>query len=154
MYCQHCGTELNDASKFCDKCGEQTMTISGSEGVMQVNTSSPREPQNQTRRFTPNINYRGLNWFQRHLNWTWILVAILGSLVISPIIAIVAYTSVVSNSSALYSVLLPLSLVVMILGISGWVLYRKNRHVLWLIILFIPFGWLFFLLLENRRQES
>lgn len=36
--------------------------------------------------------------------------------------------------------------------IYGWILKQKKRTLWWLFILFVPFGWIVFLSLENRSE--
>jgi hypothetical protein len=98
-----------------------------------------------------------MNWFQRHLNWTWFLVAIVGSYVIGLIFGLAAgstspyafYTSL----GTLYWLMYSLS-ALLVLIISIWVLRRKNQSLWWLLILFlVPLvGWIIFLCLENHSE--
>jgi len=65
---------------------------------------------------------QGMNWFQRHLNWTWVFVYLLW---------------VVSNPSD--SVVASLVAAVFLLIVSGWVIKQKGRS-LWWILLTIVFS--------------
>jgi hypothetical protein len=133
MYCQKCGLELTSNAKFCNKCGGQTVLIS-----------------------VPPVNDKNLNWFQRHLNLTWIIGIILGEAVLSFLYLIKILVLLdTPSSSALHTfgniLILGIAAVTPFI-VSAWVLHRKKRSLLCLMLLFIPFGWLFFLLAENRRQ--
>ena len=79
---------------------------------------------------------RGKNWFARHLNWTTVLVAV----------SWYAFASI-EGSGMGWVVGLILSML-----ICAWILGQKKRDVLWIFILFIPFGWIVFLSLENRSS--
>jgi len=97
-----------------------------------------------------------MNWFQRHLNWTWFLAAIVGSYVLGLIFGLIAgstnpyafYTSL----GTLYWLMYSLS-ALLVLIISIWVLRRKSQSLWWLLILLVPFvGWIIFLCLENHSE--
>jgi hypothetical protein len=97
-----------------------------------------------------------MNWFRRHLNWTWVLASLLGApllvLVVSFIIGwLDPYANYISDTALIWIEAL-ISLAVSF-GVGGWVLSRKKRDLLWLFILFIPFGWIIFLSLANRSQS-
>ena len=38
-----------------------------------------------------------------------------------------------------------------LLPTNGWILRKKARSLWWVLILFVPFGWIVFLSLENRK---
>jgi len=90
-----------------------------------------------------------MDWFRRHLNWTvvlaWVasfpLSYIVGSLIqsINPYISTGTYYLIGYTIQGLW-----------LLGIAGWVLRKKNRSLWNLLWLFVPFGWIVFLCLENR----
>jgi hypothetical protein len=82
-----------------------------------------------------------MNWFKRHLNWTFIIFYLL----------LVFIASIISVYDGFYS------FACFIIGalvwlLSAWVLKQKMRRMWWLLILFIPLiGVLFIIALENRR---
>lgn len=62
-----------------------------------------------------------MNWFQRHLNWTWVLAYLIWF---------------VLNASE--SVVVEVVAAVFLLIVSGWVIRRKGRRLWWLLL-----SWLF-----------
>lgn len=73
-----------------------------------------------------------MNWFQRHLNWTWVLVYLLWF---------------VLNASE--SVVAGLVAAVFWLIVSGWVIKQKGRRLWWLLL-----SWLFSpLWLSNKKKK-
>lgn len=77
-----------------------------------------------------------MNWFQRHLNWTMILTAL-------------AWYILAGIEGSGIGWLIGL---VVCFPIYGWILSQKRRSLWWLLILFVPFGWIVFLCLENRSH--
>jgi len=97
-----------------------------------------------------------MNWFQRHLNWTWVIVVLVGSFVIGLVFGLVVGLenpyALYTSYGALYWLSYLLSLLLWII-ISVWVLRRKNRSLWWLLVFLVPFiGWIIFLCLENRSD--
>ena len=98
-----------------------------------------------------------MNWFKRHLNWTiafaWIapcfvLFALGVAVETLPREACVGY--VVGFGGPL------LFLVVGLLGlwVSLWVLGQKNRSAWWMLFLWLPFGFVVLLALDNHSRQS
>lgn len=80
-----------------------------------------------------------VNWFQRHVNWTTMLFILPGLFLMG-----------ISNAYSqvgLYFIGLAMCLPVLI-----WALKEKKRSLWWILILFVPFGWIVFLCLENRSE--
>lgn len=71
-----------------------------------------------------------LNWFERHINWTWTIVAL-----VSRIIAVAYVESIIAYMLGW----------AMLIGISAWALWRKQRSGIWILIPFIV------LFLKNKR---
>ena len=90
------------------------------------------------------------NWFKKHLNWTFFVTAGLaaGLREVSAFIFIYVFNAEPVLGSGI-GFLVGLILVGFI---CSWILRQKNRDVLWLLILIVPFGWVTFLLLENRSS--
>lgn len=98
-----------------------------------------------------------LNWFARHLNWTAVLtwvalypINFLAGFILGLIvIGVDSYISYKALEGLGYLVGIVVGLA-WILPTNGWILKRKSRSLWWLLILFVPFGWIVFLCLENR----
>ena len=94
-----------------------------------------------------------MGWFRRHLTW----VAVLSFAALYPLGFITGTITLSINpyiSTGTYYAIVYIIGILWLFVIDGWVLRRKNRslgHLLWLII---PFGWIVFLLLENRSGVS
>ena len=92
-------------------------------------------------------------WFIKHLNWT---VVLWGWLLAYPIIGISAVLepSTVSTEDTAFNILV----IVCVLYILGewylmiWNLRHKDRSVFNLLYLFLPFGSIIFLCINNREQ--
>ena len=78
-----------------------------------------------------------MNWFERHLNWTVILTV--------PIVYFIAF--IIDDTASITAALI---VSLLILPICAWNLKKKSRSPWWLLILFVPFGWIVFLALQNR----
>ena len=87
----------------------------------------------------------GQDWFQRHLNWTVIMLWVL----LFPFANIIG--DILGISVGVISLIVPIFI---ILPLTGWALNQKNRSLWWLSIFIIPFMWLVFLSLKNRSLES
>jgi type III secretory pathway component EscS len=134
LVCAECKVELQ-GKIHCNQCAEQLLRGS----------PKPYKP----------YEFEGLNWFQRHLNWTWFLFAVVGTFLLSFVIGLIVgltdpYARYISDETLYWLIYLIGIAVELILG--AWVLRRKARSLWWLLILFIPFGWIVFLCLDNRRE--
>jgi hypothetical protein len=100
---------------------------------------------------------RNLSWFERHLNWTMVL-GMLGAYFAVFIVTLVIilydpYAYYVSDN-VLYVIDLVINLAIQA-PVFGWALRKKNRSLWWLPLgLFVPFGWIVLLCLENRSEPS
>jgi hypothetical protein len=93
------------------------------------------------------------NWCNQHPNLTFLLT-LAGTLIILFVVDIPIILSEADNAEVmLLLVNLPVFLL-SVLTISIWILRRKRRRLWWLLMLFIPYGWIIYLLLENRRQPA
>ena len=147
-YCPKCGNEVVEQNRYCPKCGAK-ISIAFERPVENIKEPErifvykPQEGNSVERKA------QSLNWFQRHLNWTVVLTAIGTTAVVFGLSIFFAVT-VPNAPDELYFPLFIIPLVV-IMPVAGWALKRKNRSLWWLLILFIPFGWIVYLCLENRR---
>ena len=80
---------------------------------------------------------RKTNWFQRHINWTVILVVLLGAVLanveptgVGAIIGIGSY-----------------------IAVCAWALKQKNRSLGWFLLIFTVVGLIIILLLKNKRDN-
>jgi len=92
-----------------------------------------------------------MNWFQRHLNWTLVLTYLTPYLII-----IILGTFGVLSSGSVPTIPEALFLIICFIAgffVFGWVLRRKNRSLWWLLMVFVPFGFIVWLGLENRSQQ-
>lgn len=92
-----------------------------------------------------------MNWFKRHLNWTVILAVVASALVAFVIGLFLVLTDPYITDEALEGWGYLIGLVV-VLPVAGWALKKKNRRLWWLLVLFVPFGWIVFLCLGNRSE--
>jgi hypothetical protein len=165
MKCPSCGYENSDDARYCGLCerpfGSSVNEPSAAYGLPPLaQPGSGRVPAAQAvLRSQP----KGLNWFQRHLNWTWFFAQLAVGL-ISYIIMTVFVTSLIASGpgflseasffasfSVIYIVVLILQLLAEF-GVGAWVLIRKDRSLGWLLIFVVPMvGWIIFLCLENRN---
>lgn len=101
------------------------------------------------------------NWFARHLNWT----AFLTWLALYPISFVAGYILgliMVSINPYITDELLAelgylvgiLASLLWLLPTNGWILSKKDRSLWWFLILFVPFGWIVFLRLENKSSPE
>lgn len=98
-----------------------------------------------------------MNWFQRHLNWTAVLTWVAlypinflaGVIVGLVIVSVDPYISDEALEALGYLAGIAASLV-WILPTNGWILRKKARGLWWLLVLFVPFGLIVFLCLENK----
>ena len=101
------------------------------------------------------------NWFERHLNWTavltWIALYPIGYLIGIIIRRIVPSANFLMDEDTFFIVIMIIGFMVTtgwLLPTNGWILKKKNRsfwHLLWP---FLPFGWIVFLMLENRSTQQ
>ncbi len=78
-----------------------------------------------------------MNWFNKHLNWTWVLAY-----------ALQFNTLGFETPIPFYSYLISIYFYICFLGITLWVISRKGRRWLWVLIpISAPF-------LRNKRKSS
>lgn len=139
-YCPNCGKSGVEGMKFCPRCGQRLTGFDLEEKQRCV--QKPEAPLKER------------NWFERHLNWTMVLGVVGAYLaVFIAVFAIVLFDPYVSDV-ALSGIGLIITLAILT-PVWGWALRRKNRSLWWLPLgLFVPFGWIVLLCLENRSDTS
>lgn len=85
-----------------------------------------------------------MNWFQRHLNWTVVIIMCATGLVVGFISGIFGLTEEVPFL-IMWAAQFP---------VFGWMLIKMKRRLWNLLWLIIPLGWLILLLLENRSEQK
>ena len=109
-----------------------------------------------------------MNWFKRHLNWTSGLGILLGFILATggsvktffESIIFLSFTGFVASlSSDIYSGSLgSLELIFAVIGlvlclpILVWVLKQKHRTLWWILIIFVPLGFIIFPCLKNKSE--
>ncbi len=178
MKCPSCGYENREGAKYCNLCLTSFVKPQPKASSLMMTRSPKENVPGMLRRET-----QELNWFNRHLNWTWVLAqfaVVLILLVLGIIFAFSLITSPLTRgfdlTSALTSVLIIgiISIILYILSVyvvGGWVLKKKNRSLWWLLIFLIPvpfgafsFSWpstlvglfvaIFFLCLDNKSDTE
>lgn len=81
-----------------------------------------------------------MNWFQRHLNLTWLITWLS-----YPIVAMI-FISVNKEFASFFALLVYLYMLCLFI-ITIWVLKNKSRSLWWLLI---PYSWL---LLSNKNEQ-
>ncbi len=136
--CQECKVVLAD--KFhCSKCADQIYARATS--AVHDTTARPPRP----------------SWFARHLNWTALIswtglipVWLVGGFLTGVIAAMAGFEANFDGAAGyLWTAIFAAAWLV---PTNGWILRKKKRKLWHLSWLFIPFGWIIFLSLENRNE--
>ncbi len=155
MKCPSCGYENREDAQYCNLCQSSFLR----EPSAPYGLPSMAEPSKEAKKAVKQVlksQAAGENWFQRHLNWTWVLP----QLVLFVVAMVVMYGFIASMGPALimapteipsvisflpfsifivaYAIILPLLGAASIYGIGAWVLKRKDRSLWWLLIFLIP----------------
>ncbi len=100
-----------------------------------------------------------MNWFQRHLNWTWVFGFLLTLVLMTVVVVVIELVALIVGGEAagverlmvdqLEDAVQKLVGGVIMLVVSGWVIRQKGRSLWWLLLsgLFSP------LWLENRSPK-
>ncbi len=183
MKCPSCGYENKEGARYCNLCQHSFGSFAREPAAPYGLAPSlePKEEAVQAARTVLRSQPAGENWFQRHLNWTWVLPQLLLYIVALA----VGYSLLMSMAGAIMSplessfmlpfsglvvwlgIIIPLLMAASVWGIGAWVLKRKDRSLWWLLILLIPSAayllnafvgfaalvavWIVFLRLENRN---
>lgn len=151
MKCPSCGAENSEDAPYCNLCQTSFLKTTADDALF-LTDAGPSSPNSRQ------------NWFQRHLNWTWVLAqAAVFCLVIAWILVFVLFfkrtdgTDAGSLGTAIAAALMSwnfawlLSMLAPFIA-GAWVLSKKSRSYAWLLILLVPFGLIFFLLLGKGKQ--
>jgi len=165
MKCPSCGYENSDDARYCGLCerpfGSSVNEPSAPYGLPPL--AEPRREGIQAAQQVLKSQPKGLNWFQRHLNWTWVFAQLAVGLLTYIIMTVFVTSLFVSSSTfpseaSLFASISVMQIVAAVLqiasvfGVGVWVLKRKDRSLGWLLIFLVPFGWIIFLFLENRSD--
>lgn len=93
-----------------------------------------------------------MSWFERHLNWTMIL-AFFASFLIVYLVSLFIISVFTYMSTGIYYFIIYTVNILWILFVGAWVLRKKMRSLWNLLLLFVPFGLIIFLCLENRTSN-
>ncbi len=144
MKCPSCGYENREDARYCNLC--QTSFIKA-----EPEPPGLAPPPLLKRETVPEGEAGDLSWFQRHLNWTWVLPQLF--LFLFGIVYLETSSSHLyraiwrSSESEFVSTAASLTIfwyvwTVMMwaaeFGIGAWVLKKKKRSLWWLAIFFIP----------------
>ncbi|MEA1872227.1 MAG: zinc-ribbon domain-containing protein [Chloroflexota bacterium] len=131
-FCPRCGKVGVEGMEFCPRCGKRLTGFDSKEKQGYVYQSE--------------ATLKEKNWFERHLNWAMVLAS-LGAFVVNFIIHI-SY----GESIGIGYLIIPMAILALV---WGWTLRKKNRSLWWLPLgLFVPFGFIVLLCLDNRSQTS
>ena len=126
--------------KFCPQCGQRLTGFDLEEKPSYVH--QPEAPLKER------------SWFERHLNWTMVFGMLGAYLAVFVVDLIIILSDPYVSDVALSVIGLIITLVVLI-PVWGWALRKKNRSLWWLPLgLFVPFGFIVLLCLENRNETS
>jgi hypothetical protein len=145
-FCPKCGASVPPGYRFCGNCGTQL------NWPMQQQMQPLEQYQQQVQRLTQSSPSRK-NWFQRHLHLTWALsylLVLVGAFVFG---VLVWFADPNISENAVGGVTMIFGIIFMLV-VSGWVIKQKGRSLWWLLLFFVPFGWISFFLLENRSNET
>jgi hypothetical protein len=168
MKCPSCGYENSKDARYCNLCqnsfvgGPSLREPSAPYGLAPA--PGPKKEAVQAARTISRSQATGKSWYRRHLNWTWVFAQLAAGLIGYFIIAIFVSGLFVSGATlpseesifASVSVIQVIAIVLQMIamfGVGAWVLRRKKRGLVWLLIFLVPLvGWIVFLCLKNRSQ--
>jgi ABC-type dipeptide/oligopeptide/nickel transport system permease component len=133
--CPKCGSVVIFGSAFCGRCGNAL--------------SWQQQPAIQPS-YQKSINYQqqdDMNWFQRHLNWTFVL-GFFAMFVLAFIIGIFIVVANLKISDSWIQAVMQILAIVVMLTIGGWVLKQKGRSLWWLLLA----GWFSPVWLGNKNK--
>jgi len=168
MKCPSCGYENREGAQYCNLC-----QVSFVGGPSLREPSAPyglapalglKKEAVQAARTASGSRAGGESWFRRHLNWTWFFAQLAVGLIAYFLVTVLVSSLFISGNPfpseeslfASFSVIQLIAIVlqmVAMFGVGAWVLRRKKRSLVWLLIFLVPLaGWIVFLCLKNRSQ--
>jgi uncharacterized membrane protein YhaH (DUF805 family) len=159
MKCPSCGYENSEDARYCSLC-QHSFVKAESElrGLREPSApyglaplAEPRREGVPAARTVLRGGATGENWFQRHLNWTWLFAgwAVILLHIIGGVVYAVFVTHSIINSSISFVTfamsVVAIQIIFLVLytlanfGVGAWVLKRKNRSLLWLLMFLPPY---------------
>jgi len=141
MYsCPNCGAQVGFGVRFCGNCGTQL------NWPTQQQMQPPLPCQQQIQQPVH------INWFKRHLNWTYFLgllaiYAAFGLILLT--LAIIPFSEVDENTSGTLIAVVGIVWFVCVCWLKVWVIARKGRSWAWNLM---PILWLWIPLLLGNRE--
>ena len=103
------------------------------------------------------VQPKAASWFARHLNWTTVLTwagALAASFVAGFVVGVVMYGTDTTRTETIAAFAGYIAALAWLLVTNGWVLRRKGRSEWHLLLLLVPFGFLFILALQNKTAVA
>jgi hypothetical protein len=145
--CEECA-ETIDNSTFCRQC---SLKYKNAAVTPAITGNTENKNSQAADEFKP-------NWFQRHLNWTFILSLLVfwgltyGGGLFTGFVLAIKDPYVTEDTLSSVGLLVTIGILVcFLIPISAWILDQKGRSYWWLLMLFMSIGIIVFLCLENRR---
>ena len=147
-YCPTCRQQVSYGLRFCGNCGNAL--------TWEQRTPSPpiyQQPindQQQVPHYQQQPSYSQqqdrMNWFQRHLNWTWVLCLLL-TFVVAFVTGFLMAIVDPNVSEDVADVVGWIIYLVVMLPVSGWIIKQKGRSLWWILLS----GWFSPLWLGNKK---
>jgi hypothetical protein len=99
------------------------------------------------------VKAKSAGWFARHLNWTTVLTwagAVAVSFIAGFVVGVVMYGADATRIETMAAFAGYIAALGWLLVTNGWVLRRKGQSEWHLLLLLLPFGFLFILALQNK----
>lgn len=163
MKCPSCGYENKDDARYCNLC-QNSFVREPAAAYGLPSMAEPSKERVKAAQKPLRSQPKGLNWFQRHLNWTWFFAQLAVGLIAYVVVTVFVSSLFISSAAlpseeSLFASVSSMQLIVVVLqliamfGVGAWVLRRKSRSLVWLLIFLVPLvGWIIFLCLENRSD--
>ena len=148
--CPKCGFPVVLGSVFCGNCGnslswqQQTTPQPIYQQPVNYQSQSPsfyQKPANDQPQ-------QGMNWFQRHLNWTFVFSTFPWCVLGIMTFFISMWISIVNINNDPLVIMLRIACFIPMLIIGGWVIKKKGRSLWWILLI----GWLSPLWLGNKNR--